>query len=80
MATVRTSEARSRLSALLRRVEQGEQFLITRCGKQVAGLLPIAKARKAKVSVAMERLRELREGTTFGDRGWKELRDAGRKY
>lgn len=80
MATVRTSEARGKFSALLKRVEQGEQFVITRRGKRVARLLPVAETRTAEVSVAMEKLRELREGTSFASREWKDLRDAGRKF
>lgn len=80
MATVGSFEAKTKFSALLERVEHGEQILITRRGKPVARLVPIATARKAKVSAAMEKLRKLREGTTLGGLGWKELRDAGRKY
>ena len=80
MATVGSFEAKTHFSALLERVEQGEQILITRRGKPVARLVPIAEVRKDKVSAAMQRLRELRKGTTLGDLDWKELRDAGRKY
>ncbi len=80
MATVGSFEAKTKFSALLERVEQGEQILITRRGKPVARLMPVATARKEKVSAAMERLRKLRKGTTLGGLGWKELRDDGRKY
>jgi prevent-host-death family protein len=80
MATVGSFEAKTKFSALLERVEQGEQILITRRGKPVARLVPVATARKEKVSAAMERLRKLRKGTTLGGLGWKELRDDGRKY
>jgi len=79
MATVGSFEAKTKFSALLERVEQGEQILITRRGKPVARLVPVATARKEKVSAAMERLRKLRKGTTLGGLGWKELRDDGRK-
>jgi len=80
MATVGSFEAKTKFSALLERVEQGEQILITRRGKPVARLMPVATARKEKVSAAMERLRKLRKGTTLGSLGWKKLRDDGRKY
>lgn len=80
MATIGSFEAKTKFSALLERVEQGEQILITRRGKPVARLMPIATAGKEKVSAAMERLRKLRKGTILGGLGWKELRDAGRKY
>lgn len=77
MATVGIIEADTQLSALLERVERGEQILITRRGKPIARLMPIAAARKAERSAAVERFRKLRKGTTLGGLGWQELRDAG---
>ena len=80
MDTVGSFDAKTNFSALLERVERGEQIVITRRGKPVARLMPIATARKVKVSDAMAKLRELRKGATLGSLSWKELRDAGRKY
>ncbi len=80
MDTVGAFNAKTNFSALLERVERGEQIVITRRGKPVARLMPIATARKVKVSDAMAKLRELRKGATLGGLSWKELRDAGRKY
>ncbi|HEV7547671.1 MAG: hypothetical protein QOI93_2920 [Rhodospirillaceae bacterium] len=80
MDTVGAFDAKTNFSALLERVERGEQIVITRRGKPVARLMPIATARKVKVSDAMAKLRELRKGATLGSLSWKELRDAGRKY
>ena len=80
MDTVGAFDAKTNFSALLARVERGEQIVITRRGKPVARLMPIATARKVKVSDAMAKLRELRKGATLGGLSWKELRDAGRKY
>ena len=80
MDTVGAFDAKTNFSALLERVEHGEQIVITRRGKPVARLMPIATARKVKVSDAMAKLRELRKGATLGGLSWKELRDAGRKY
>jgi prevent-host-death family protein len=77
MATVGAFYAKTNFSALLERAEHGEQILITRRGKPVARLMPIATAREGKVSEAMAKLRE---GTKLGGLLWKELRDAGRKY
>ena len=78
MNTVGAFEATTNFSALLERVEHGEQIIVTRRGKPVARLMPIAES--AKVSEAMAKLRDLRKGTTLGGLSWKELRDAGRKY
>lgn len=80
MVTIGSFEAKTNFSALLERAEHGEQIIITRRGKPVARLVPIAGAREGKVSEAMAKLRELRKGTTLGGLSWKELRDAGRKY
>ena len=80
MDTVGAFDAKTNFSALLERVERGEQIVITRRGKPVARLMPIATARKVKVSDAMAKLRALRKGATLGGLSWKELRDAGRKY
>jgi prevent-host-death family protein len=80
MDTVGAFDAKTNFSALLERVERGEQIVITRRGKPVARLMPIATARKVKVSDAMAKLRKLRKGATLGSLPWKELRDAGRKY
>ncbi|HEY2614047.1 MAG TPA: type II toxin-antitoxin system prevent-host-death family antitoxin [Reyranella sp.] len=80
MDTVGAFDAKTNFSALLERVERGEQIVITRRGKPVARLMPIATARKVKVSDAMAKLRKLRKGATLGGLPWKELRDAGRKY
>jgi prevent-host-death family protein len=80
MDTVGAFDAKTNFSALLERVERGEQIVITRRGKPVARLMPIAKSPDGKVSDAMAKLRELRKGTTLGKLSWKQLRDAGRKY
>ena len=80
MDTVGSFDAKTNFSALLERVERGEQIVITRRGKPVARLMPITKSKEGKVSTAMARLRELRKGTSLGGLSWKELRDAGRKY
>jgi prevent-host-death family protein len=80
MDTVGAFDAKTNFSALLERVERGEQIVITRRGKPVARLMPIAKSTGGKVSTAMVKLRELRKGATLGGLSWKELRDSGRKY
>jgi prevent-host-death family protein len=79
MTTVGAFEAKTNFSALLERAERGEHIVITRRGKPVARLMPLAPA-DDKASQALAKLRELRRGTTLGGLSWKELRDAGRKY
>lgn len=52
-------EAKNTLGALLDRVEQGEEIVITRHGKPVARLVPnVERSHKDQARAAFERLRE----------------------
>lgn len=46
MDKISASEAKTRLSELLRQTEKGSSFLILRRGKEVARLIPPAKEKK----------------------------------
>jgi len=75
--TVGAFEAKTHLSALLERVERGEEILITRHGRPVARLAPVAAALDADVAEAVARLKRL--DLRLGDIGWRALRDEGRQ-
>lgn len=83
MITVGAFEAKTRFSALLELVEQGQEIRITRRGKPVARLIqeaPVHSAeRQAEIEAAIKGLREIRTRVKPGP-GWRELRDDGRKY
>ena len=50
-------DAKTKLSEILRKVEQGERFTITRRGRAVANLVPVTTdSSKAKVAAAVEAL------------------------
>jgi prevent-host-death family protein len=68
-------EAKTHLSDLLDRVEQGEEIVITRRGRPVARLVA---AGNQQAGAAVGRLRDLRQTATLGGLDWRELRDAGR--
>lgn len=83
MDTVNLFDAKNRLSALVDRVEAGQEVIITRRGKPVARLVPLA-AQGERGRKAVEKLRALRQ--TIATRGeafsWDELkayRDEGRR-
>jgi prevent-host-death family protein len=78
MIEVGAYEAKTRLSSLLDKVEQGEEVVITRHGAPVARLVPARVANKAEIDEAIAQLKEMRKGLTLGGLSWKELRDAGR--
>ncbi len=80
MITVGAFEAKTKLSALLDKVEAGEEVVITRHGKPVARLTRHSQWSAEQRHQAVERMIELRKSVTTGGLSWKELRDAGRKY
>jgi prevent-host-death family protein len=79
MITVGAFDAKTHLSALLDKVEAGEEVVITRHGKPVARLVSAQTIDRARASEAVEKLRELRKGSSLGGLSWKELRDEGRR-
>ena len=64
-------EAKTHLSALLERVERGEEIVITRHGRPVARLLPIARS-AADARAAAERLLQIGGDLALG-RDWRAL-------
>ncbi|HWP17588.1 MAG TPA: type II toxin-antitoxin system Phd/YefM family antitoxin [Burkholderiaceae bacterium] len=77
--TIGAFEAKTHLSALLDRVEQGEEVVITKHGRPVARLTPVRPA--ASVSEdgdLFELMRRQRAGRRLA-LDWRQLRDEGRK-
>ncbi len=91
MTTIGSHDARTHFAELLRRVEQGEEFTITRNGVPVAKLMPVAVATPVKTPgpvetpkeltphEAIEGIIELRKGHTLGGLSIRELIDEGRR-
>jgi prevent-host-death family protein len=79
MENVAAFEAKTHFSSLLERVAKGERFIITRHGKPIAQLVPMAQRDPARVEAAITRMREISTGLTL-DGDWREIRDAGRKW
>ena len=83
MHTVNLFDAKNRLSALVDEVEAGQEVTITRRGKPVARLFPVARQRELGWN-AVEKLRALRQsiarrGETFTWDELKTYRDEGRQ-
>jgi prevent-host-death family protein len=67
MASVGAFEAKNKLSALLDRVEKGEEIVITRHGKEVARLVPPrGQYNREQASAALQRIREQAEKAKRG--------------
>jgi prevent-host-death family protein len=83
MREVGAFEAKNKLSALLDLVEQGEEVVITRHGREVARLVPPRHHySQEEARAAMQRLRERAKKENHGqfDWGeWKAYRDEGRR-
>lgn len=85
MATVGSFEAKTKLAELLDKVEAGETVTITRRGKAVAKLVPVApdESERARRRALIEEIKRWRVGK---DRGAgpgttiPELIKAGRRY
>jgi prevent-host-death family protein len=80
MRTVGTFEAKTHLSALLERVERGEEITITRHGRAVARLVPVAAAPgREQLAGTVARLKAFRRGRRLGDLSIRELIEEGRR-
>lgn len=79
MAEVGAFEAKMPLSRLLDEVERGETITISRQGKPIARLIPIAGSSREERRRAIAELKELRTGQTLGDLSVRELIDEGRR-
>ena len=87
MATVGSFEAKTKLAELLDKVEAGETVTITRHGKAVAKLVPVAaeidEAERARRRALVEEIMRWRVGKDKGAKPGStipELIKAGRRY
>jgi prevent-host-death family protein len=71
-------DAKTRLTALLERVEHGEQFTITKHGRPIARLIPIKRSDDDRRREAIARLLTFRKGRKLGV-PIKELIEEGRR-
>lgn len=82
MQEIGAFEAKNTLGALLDRVEQGEEIVITRHGKPVARLVPNeGRVDRSQAQAAAERIRARAQALPPRQFHWEELkadRDAGR--
>jgi len=78
--TIGAYEAKTHFSALLEKVEAGEEFTITKHGTPVARLVPVKK--KSTVSerrAAIKRIKEMSKGLSLGGLKIRDLINEGRR-
>jgi prevent-host-death family protein len=68
---------KTHLTALLDRVESGEQFTITKHGRPIARLVPIVRTDRERRRAAIARIKEMSKGQILGG-SLKELINEGR--
>jgi prevent-host-death family protein len=80
MKTVGVYEAKTHLAHLLDEVERGETITITRHGKAVAQLAPVAPAQRRPMAEIVEEFRSIRDSEKPIGVRMKELINEGRRY
>lgn len=82
MKTVGAFQAKTQLSQLLDEVEKGEAVTITRHGRPIAVLSPVARGQPAKTGKEwLAEVKRLRKGITLGGTvAVRQLIDEGRTY
>jgi len=79
MKTVTAYEAKTHLPRFLKRVESGEQFVITRHGSPVAKLVPIDPRRPANLREVVEEMKALRRGRKVAPGEIRQMIEEGRR-
>ena len=79
MSRIGAFEAKTHLPRLLRRVQAGERFVITRHDRPVAELIPFRAEDAASVEAAIADLRDFQRSHTLGGLSVQEMIEAGRR-
>ena len=73
-------EAKTHLPRLLRRVQTGERFVITRHGRPVAELIPFRPSDPNRVQAAIDDLKAFQKTHCLGGLSVRDLIEEGRRY
>jgi prevent-host-death family protein len=73
------AEAKSKLSELIERVSQGEEFVITRHDTEIARLIPAHRPGRGNVSEAIARMRAGRQERRASTAELRQWREEGRR-
>ena len=80
MPTIGAFEAKTHLPKLLRRVANGERFVITRHNRPVAELIPFQPHDSDKVRAAIAGLKAFQDTHSLGGLSVRALIEEGRRY
>ncbi len=73
-------EAKTHLPRLLRRVQTGERFVITKHGQPIAELVPFRPTDPDKVQAAIDDLKAFQRTHSLGGLSVRDMIEAGRRY
>ena len=79
MSRIGAFEAKTHLPRLLRRVQAGERFVITRHGRPIAELIPFRARDDAKVRAAIADLKDFQRKHTLAGLSIREMIEEGRR-
>ena len=80
MPEISVFEAKTNLPRLLKRVQAGERFVITRYGRPVAELIPFRMPEAGKVRAAIDDLKAFQKTHDLGGLPVRQMIDEGRRY
>lgn len=78
MEIIGSFEAKTHWSALLERVGNGEEVIITKRGRAIARLVPEASQKDKERENIIDSLKALRKGCLLHGDDWQQWRDDGR--
>ena len=81
MRTIGLFHAKNGLSELVERVSEGEEFMITRRGKEVAMLVPASRRSRRSAREVVEHIRQVRKGASL-PKGYslRRIIEEGRRF
>lgn len=80
MPRVSASDAKTHLPRLLRRVQEGERFVITKHNRPVAELIPFREGDTARIRAAIDRLAAFQKTRSLQGLSVRELIEDGRRF
>ena len=80
MSEIGAFEAKTHLPQLLRRVEAGERFVITRHGRPLAELVPFRSRDAVKVQSAIDALKKFQRTHSLGGTPVRQMIEEARRH
>ena len=78
MEQIGTHDAKTRLSELLAKVREGQEFLITNRGEPVAKLISASKTDRSQICLAIKEIKEIQGRNRLSGLKIRDMIDEGR--